>query len=226
LIKRFDPCTAQFETLPCVGGLGDQPRQISDPQGLAISRAGDLYVVDSGNRRVQFFALKGFALRAIWGAFRVVNERRHVHQPRVPVFPPERWLPLTLGDYPPERGSPTTGHHRRQPRAGLRPRQRRSTPSTGAGAGNRVNGSSPEGTPRPADLSRPRPSGTALRPANEPVYVVVLDRDGSYLGAVEQPQNWKALRPVSIAIDANGNRTGDQFSAASPPITSERRPCA
>jgi phage tail-like protein len=73
VIKRYDPCSEAFEVLPCIGGLGNQPRQLWDPHGLAISCRGDLYVADTGNRRVQVFALKGLALRQVWGPLKVTR---------------------------------------------------------------------------------------------------------------------------------------------------------
>src|SRR6266542_7011585 len=57
-IKRFDPCACRFEEVPCTGGLGSAPRQLHDPHGVAIY-CGDLFVCDTGNHRVQVFALKG-----------------------------------------------------------------------------------------------------------------------------------------------------------------------
>ncbi|PWU14368.1 MAG: hypothetical protein C5B50_17465 [Verrucomicrobia bacterium] len=66
VIKRFDPCHSQFVTLPCVGGTGSQPRQFSGPRGLAISCSDDIYVADTGNRRIQIFSIRGLALRCIW----------------------------------------------------------------------------------------------------------------------------------------------------------------
>jgi phage tail-like protein len=71
VVKRYDPCTESFETLPCLGGAGAEPRQLADPKGIAVSCRGDLYVTDTGNRRVQVFSLKGLALRAVWGPYRV-----------------------------------------------------------------------------------------------------------------------------------------------------------
>ena len=79
VIKRFDPCSATFVTLPCIGGPGAAPRQLCRPQGLAIAHRGDLYVADTGNRRVQVFALKGLTLRAIWGPLRVVQAEDGIH---------------------------------------------------------------------------------------------------------------------------------------------------
>src|SRR5205823_4969544 len=60
-------CCGAFEPLPCLGGEGGQPRQLRQPRGLAVSRGGLLYVVDTGNRRVQVFSIKGLALTTILG---------------------------------------------------------------------------------------------------------------------------------------------------------------
>lgn len=65
-LKRFDPCDGVFVTLPCIGGVGSEPRQFSGARGIGISPRGDLIVADTGNARVQVFALKGLVLRAIW----------------------------------------------------------------------------------------------------------------------------------------------------------------
>jgi phage tail-like protein len=65
VVKRFDPCEQRFDTLPCLGGDGSEPRQLHDPHGIAISYGGDLYVADTGNARVQVLSLKGLALRRI-----------------------------------------------------------------------------------------------------------------------------------------------------------------
>jgi phage tail-like protein len=73
VIKCYNPCTEVFETLPCIGMLGNEPRQLCQPHGLAISCRGDLYVADTGNRRVQVFALKGLPLRSIWGPLQVIH---------------------------------------------------------------------------------------------------------------------------------------------------------
>ena len=69
-LLRYDGCP---EAPGCVPGFLPlaQPRQFNKASGLAISGGGDLYVADSGNRRVQVFALKGLPLRAVWGPFRV-----------------------------------------------------------------------------------------------------------------------------------------------------------
>jgi phage tail-like protein len=64
-IRRYDPCRERFDTLPCIGGAGSEPRRLRDPRGLATTRRGDLVVADTGNRRLQIFTQKGLALRAI-----------------------------------------------------------------------------------------------------------------------------------------------------------------
>ena len=65
-VRRRDPCDGEWCALPCVGPEGAEPRELSDPRGIAISRDGDLLIADTGNRRVQVFSLKGLVLRAVW----------------------------------------------------------------------------------------------------------------------------------------------------------------
>ena len=36
LLKRFDPCTCRFEFVPCIGGIGTNPRQFQAPEGIGI----------------------------------------------------------------------------------------------------------------------------------------------------------------------------------------------
>ena len=105
-LKRYDPCVESFSTLACIGGKGVEPRQFSDPHGIAISCHNDLYVADTGNRRVQVFALKGLALRCIWGPFQVAVNGSVSIKPTVvswtkpaddclpaPEFPRTTWIP-------------------------------------------------------------------------------------------------------------------------------------
>jgi phage tail-like protein len=65
-LRRFDPCTSSFETLPCFGGEGSEPRRLRAPRGLAVSPRGDLVVADTGNARVQVVSAKGLVLRGLW----------------------------------------------------------------------------------------------------------------------------------------------------------------
>jgi phage tail-like protein len=64
-LKRFDPCECGFGIVPCFGGSGSGPRELSGPHGIAIC-SGNLFVCDTGNHRLSVFALNGFALRALW----------------------------------------------------------------------------------------------------------------------------------------------------------------
>jgi phage tail-like protein len=64
-IKRFDPIERDFTALPYVGGAGSEPRQFRAPRNIAIAGR-NMYVADSGNRRVQVFDLDSLALRHVW----------------------------------------------------------------------------------------------------------------------------------------------------------------
>jgi phage tail-like protein len=67
VLKRFDPCTCTFATLACIAGRGTEPRRLAEPGGIDAA-CGQLYVCDTGNRRVQVFGLRGFVLRALWSS--------------------------------------------------------------------------------------------------------------------------------------------------------------
>jgi len=67
-------CQSSIESLPCLGGLGNAPRQFNEPRGLAISQTGNLYVADTKNHRIQVFALPSLALQAIWGKRAGIND--------------------------------------------------------------------------------------------------------------------------------------------------------
>jgi phage tail-like protein len=64
-LKLFDPCPCRFEAVPCFGGKGGKPRQLSNPHGIGIC-SGNLYICDTGNHRVSVFSLHGLALRGHW----------------------------------------------------------------------------------------------------------------------------------------------------------------
>ena len=64
-LLRFDPCTCAFESVPCFGGEGSEPRELRDPRGIAV--AGDrLFVCDAGNGRLGVFVLPALALSGYW----------------------------------------------------------------------------------------------------------------------------------------------------------------
>jgi phage tail-like protein len=64
-LKRFDPCSCQFVTIPCFGGVGSAPRQLRNPHGISIC-SGNLFVCDTDNQRISVFSLHGFVLRGQW----------------------------------------------------------------------------------------------------------------------------------------------------------------
>lgn len=51
-----------------IGGFGSEPAHFQSPYGIAIAADGSLYVVDSGNNRVQHIDLDGDVLNS-WGSF-------------------------------------------------------------------------------------------------------------------------------------------------------------
>jgi phage tail-like protein len=66
-IRRFDPESSTFVTLPEIGSPGSEARQLTQAGNIAITGY-DLYVADTGNARVQVFALPGLALRYVFEA--------------------------------------------------------------------------------------------------------------------------------------------------------------
>ena len=211
-VKRFDRCLQQFVTLPCIGGIGSEPRQFSSPQGLAISCRDDLYIVDTGNYRVQVFSLNSFALRAIWEPL-VVNQTGGTLSvaPAVPkkvwpttgnncgpqiVYPPQTWQPWDIA-ISPSNWSYVTDYangliHVFDPAGCWR------QAFTGAG------GSQPQ-LINPTRVALDR-SGNIYVLQQGQSYVVVLDKDGNYVGQVSAPANLLGrFCPVAIAVDVNVN---------------------
>lgn len=67
-VWRIDACDGSSAPLPCVGGTGAQVSQFSSPRGLLVPHGRpSLFVVDSGNHRVQVFDLKNLQLVEILG---------------------------------------------------------------------------------------------------------------------------------------------------------------
>ncbi|PYS84966.1 MAG: hypothetical protein DMF67_02960 [Acidobacteria bacterium] len=64
-LKRFDPCECVWKIMPRFGGAGSGPRQLNDPHGVGIC-GGNLFVCDTGNRRLSIFSLRGYVLRGTW----------------------------------------------------------------------------------------------------------------------------------------------------------------
>lgn len=66
MLRRFDPCTCAFATVPCTGGRGSGPRQLMMPAGIAATDAA-LFLCDAGPPgRLLVFDRRSFALRAVW----------------------------------------------------------------------------------------------------------------------------------------------------------------
>src|SRR5687767_5785232 len=64
-LRRFDRACCAFVVVPCFGGIGPGARQLQDPRGITFLR-GNLFVADTGNRRVAVYATRGYVLRAFW----------------------------------------------------------------------------------------------------------------------------------------------------------------
>ncbi len=67
-VMRIDGCDGSSGPLPCIGGKGTQLTRFSAPRGLLVPRHRQaLFVVDSGNHRIQIFDLATFELVEVWG---------------------------------------------------------------------------------------------------------------------------------------------------------------
>jgi phage tail-like protein len=211
-VKRFDRCLQQFVTLPCIGGIGSEPREFRSPQGMAVSCHDDLYVVDTGNYRVQMFSVKSLALRAIWEPVVVTQSGNKISvAPAVPkvvppiagsdcgpqfVYPPQTWQPWDIAI------SPTNWSYVTDYANGLihvfDPAGCWLKAFNGSGAG------------QPALVNPTRIAidleGRLYVLQNGQNYVVVLDKDGNYVGQVTAPDSLEGrFCPVAVAVDGNGN---------------------
>ncbi len=67
-ISKIDPCDNTAAPAPCVGGAGRQPAQFLTPRGLMFHpQRRALFVADSGNHRIQIFAIDTLQLLGVWG---------------------------------------------------------------------------------------------------------------------------------------------------------------
>ncbi len=67
-VQRILSCDQTVCAAPCMGGSTEQPTGLNAPRGLLIPKTRSaLFVVDSGNHRVQIFDLQSFQLVGIWG---------------------------------------------------------------------------------------------------------------------------------------------------------------
>lgn len=217
VVKRFDPCTKEFAVLPYIGGKGSEPRQVREPQGLAISGRGDLYVADTGNRRVQVFALKGLPLRAIWGPLRVCHQGGEIRVvPAAAAWPvpkpPVRCGP-EVSSSPACEASPVFPTHTWEPWDIVLSADHRAYVSDYANG--LIHRFDPCGRWQTAyseqapGVSLEKPTHLALDKAGR-LYVVqedrdtvvVLDAEGKFLERVEAPEEIEGrFHPVAIAVD-------------------------
>jgi phage tail-like protein len=200
VIKRFDPCSETFKALPCIGGKGSAPRQLKDPHGICVSCCGDLYVADTGNHRVQVFALKGLPLRAIWGPLRIKSEANGISvEPASPFHNPQDdlWQPWDI--------ALSTKNNR--------------VYITDYGHGlihvfdacgrwlKAFNGEAQDEPPfvNPTHIAIDK-EGRVYVLAKERDYVTVLDADGKFLERVKAPPQVKdRFCPIALAVDQQGN---------------------
>ncbi|MFY9608528.1 MAG: phage tail protein I [Blastocatellia bacterium] len=68
LVFKTDGCDGTTAPLACIGGEGDTPNRFKSPRGLLIPKhRRTLFVVDSGNHRVQLFDLADNQVVDVWG---------------------------------------------------------------------------------------------------------------------------------------------------------------
>jgi phage tail-like protein len=210
-IKRFDRCLQQFVTLPCLGGSGSEPRQLSNPHGLAISKCDDLFIADTGNCRVQMFSLANLTLLETFGPLQVQASEKgvsiksaklEVTPPAAPDCPPQvafptgTWEPwdvavskdgcIYVSDY--ANGLIHVFDSHRCWRAAF----------DGAGA------NSPK-LIKPTRITLDVEGRVYVIQENVS-YVVVLNTDGTWAGNIEQSGDLAGrFFPAAVAVDVNGN---------------------
>jgi phage tail-like protein len=212
LLKRFDRCQQKFVTLPCIGGCGTEPRQLSSPHGLAISCCNNIYIADTGNYRVQILSIKGLALRNIWGPFKVEQTAAGISislaVPTVTfansapdcsgtvVFPSGTWQPWDV--VVSSRNWTYVSDYANGLIHVFDPHGCWTTAYTGAGP------SSPQ-LVKPTRMALGR-DGRIYVLQESQNYVVVLNPDGTFQGTVSQPADVVGqFCPVAVAVEVNGN---------------------
>ena len=67
-ISKIDSCDGAVAPAPCIGGAGHRPTQFLMPRGLMFHpQRRALFVADSGNHRIQIFAIDSLQLVDVWG---------------------------------------------------------------------------------------------------------------------------------------------------------------
>jgi phage tail-like protein len=209
-VKRFDRCTQAFVRLHCVGGCGAEPRQMREAHGIAISRNYNLYLADTGNFRVQVFALNELVLRSIWGPFQVKQAvSGYTINPAIPavrppakgcapqwVYPAGTWRPWDVAIAP--DGTICVSDYANGLIHFFDSVGCWEFASNGAAAGQPA-------LVKPTRIAVDK-AGRVYVIQENVGYVVVLDADGSYLQTISQPQQIAGdFRPVAVAVDLNGN---------------------
>jgi phage tail-like protein len=212
LLKRFDRCQQKFLTLPCIGGPGTAPRELSSPHGLAISCCNNIYIADTGNCRVQIFSIKGLALRNIWGPLEVQQSASGVSVSRaIPavsfanpapdcsgslVFPRGTWQPWDVAVS--GRNWTYVSDYANGLIHVFDPHGCWTTAYTGASATN------PQFV-KPTRLALGN-DGRIYVLQESQNYVVILNSDGTLHSTVGQPADVSGqFCPVAVAVDINGN---------------------
>lgn len=212
LLKRFDPCTGLFETLPCIGGIGSAPRKVCQPHGLVLAPRGDIYLADSGNRRVQVFAEKGLALRALWGPYRVqrdgdgavtglirIRPSRALPENRClpdTSFPDDTWMPWDLAMTRDGRVYITDRANGLVHVVDRRGRWLASFDGT-AGGGTALD--------RPTHLALDSECRLYIVQEDRD-YLTVLDQDGTFIEQISAPEGvGERFCPLAVGIDGEGN---------------------
>lgn len=209
-LKRFDRCAQAFQHVPCVGGKGGDPRQLNDPHGMAISPCDVLYIADTGNRRVQVFTLRDYALRAVWGPFTVKAAKGAWNiSPALPsAVPPTEIKKATLA-YPAGTWEPWD--------VAVAPDGRILISDYANGlihffcpdgcwiGGTDGSASNQPPFSKPTRIAVDR-KGRIYVVQESDSSVVVLDADGKFLGTVDSPAEIEGrFAPVAVAVDIDDN---------------------
>ncbi len=198
-VRRFDRCSGEFHRLACIGPFGGDPRKLDSPHGLAISCDDDLYIADSGNRRVQIFAIHGLALRHIWGPLQITKTPDGVRVRRVApgcVYPEGTWQPWDVA-LTSRRWAYVSDY-----------------------ANGLIHVFDPGGCWHGAFTGEGRLAPALVKPTRLALdrqgrifviqegltYVTVLEPDGKFAGTIQQPGDLAGtFCPAAVAVDVHGN---------------------
>jgi phage tail-like protein len=210
VVKRFDRCAQVFVDLQCVGRCGREPRQLNKPNGLAISCTNDLYIADTGNRRVQVFSVRDLALRAIWGPMLVSKTSTGY-----------AIASTSATMQPPSKGCEPQWNY---PLGTWQPWDVAIAPDGSICVSDFANGLIHFFDARGCWRFATNGAATGQPPLNQPTriaidkdgrvyviqqglsYVVVLDAQGKFFKTIQQPQQISGdFCPVAVAVDVYGN---------------------